>query len=152
MEKKRVLLIDDEETLTRTLRAYLEGSGPYEVRTAKSGAEGLAIARAFHPDLIFLDIIMPDVDGGEVGAQIRADAELKSTPIVFLTAVVSRNEVNGRNGRPIGGQIFMAKPVSAKEVLECVERYVGGGPAEDAMTRSQLKEPGDGHPKANLSR
>jgi CheY-like chemotaxis protein len=152
MEKKRILLIDDEEALTRTLRTYLEGSGPYDVRTAKSGTEGLAIARAFHPHLIFLDIIMPDVDGGEVGAQIREDAELKSTPIVFLTAVVSRNEVNGRNGRAIGGQIFMAKPVSAKEVLECVERYVGAHPAGDAMTRSQHKESGHVDPQADLGR
>ena len=127
MDKKRILLIDDEAAFTRVLQSYLERTGRYEVRTENRGAEALTAARAFRPDLILLDIIMPDLDGAQVADALKADAELQHVPIVFLTAVASRDEVRAHGG-VIGGQQFMAKPVSAREVLTCIELQLGGLP------------------------
>ncbi len=119
MAKKRILLIDDEPSFTRMLRLNLEKAGGYEVREENRGSQGLATAREFKPDLILLDVIMPDADGGEVAAQIKADRNLKDTPIVFLTAVVSKKEEGLIGGRP-----FLAKPVGVKEVIDCIERHL----------------------------
>lgn len=124
MEKKRILLIDDETTFTRTLKSYLEKMGHYEVREEHNGADGLTAAVTFQPQLIFLDIIMPDVDGGHVAERLKADPRTAHMPIVFLTAVVSREETREHAGL-IGGQAFIAKPISMKEILECIERYLG---------------------------
>ena len=86
--------------------------------------DGLTAAKDFLPDMIFLDVIMPDVDGGEVAAQIRAEAKLKDTPIVFLTAGVSKEATRTR-GDVIGGRTFLAKPVTVEEVIRCIEKQLG---------------------------
>ena len=123
MEKKRILLVDDEASITRTLQLYLEATGDYEVRTENHGREAVRVARAFRPDLVMLDLIMPDVDGSEVAEGFQDDPELKATPIVFLTALVSRREV-GAEGRDIGGHPFLAKPVDPEKVVECIEKLL----------------------------
>jgi len=120
--KKRILLIDDEPAFTRLMKLNLETNGPYEVRIENDGSHAVATARAYAPDLIFLDVIMPDVDGGQVASELRGDPKLKHTPIVFLTAVVSKNEVVQR-GDVIGGQTFLAKPVSVADMLKTIERF-----------------------------
>lgn len=120
-EKKRILLVDDEAIVTRTLKLYLESTGKYEVRAENDGAAALKTARAFRPHLILLDIVMPEVDGPEVASRIREDPVLKQTPIVFLTALVRRQEV-GPGGRDIGGFPFIAKPLDPDEVVACIER------------------------------
>ncbi len=119
MTKKRILLLDDEASFTRMLRLNLERTGRYEVREENRGAQGLAAATQFKPDLILLDVIMPDADGGDVAARIKADKNLKDTPIVFLTAVVTKKEEGVIGGRP-----FLAKPVSLQEVIDCIEKYL----------------------------
>ena len=124
MVKTRVLLIDDEPKFTQMLKLSLEHRGAYEVRTESNGAFALKVARDFNPDIIFLDVIMPDVDGGEVASRIRADRDLKNTPIVFLTAGVSKESTRAR-GDIIGGQRYLAKPVSVKDVIDCIESIVG---------------------------
>ena len=124
MAKIRILLVDDEQKFSHMLKLNLERRGGYEVRTESNGAYALTTARDFRPDLIFLDVIMPDVDGGDVAARIRADRELKDTPIVFLTAGVSK-ETTKKRGEIIGGQRYLAKPVSIAEVIECIERQLG---------------------------
>jgi two-component system, OmpR family, response regulator len=121
MDKKRILLVDDEPSFTRLMKLNLEMNGPYEVQIENDPARVLTTARSFRPDLIFLDVIMPDMDGGEVAATLRADAALKHVPIVFLTAVVSKNEVFDR-GDVIGGQTFLAKPVTFEDVKQTIER------------------------------
>jgi len=120
--KKRILLIDDEPAVTRLMKLNLETNGAYEVQVENDGRKAVAAARAWHPDLIFLDVIMPDIDGGQVAAELRAEPRLKNTPIVFLTAVVSKNEVVER-GDVIGGQTFLAKPVSVADVVSTIEKF-----------------------------
>ena len=123
MPHKRILLIDDEVTFTRVLKAYLQEAGPYDVTVANSGLDGLAAAKASTPDMILLDIIMPDMDGSEVAAQLKEDPKLEAVPVIFLTAVVSREEAKTRSG-VIGGQFFIAKPVAARDILSHIERYL----------------------------
>ena len=126
MTKKHILLIDDEESFTHLLRVNLEATGRYEVRVENRGAWGLVAAREFRPDLILLDIVMPDLDGSQLAGQIQEDAHLKGTPIVYLTAIVSRGETHTHGGM-IGENAFLAKPVSTNEVIACIEKYVGAG-------------------------
>lgn len=130
MPKIRILLVDDEPKFTHMLKLNLERRGDYEVRTESNGAYALTAARDFRPDLILLDVIMPDVDGGEVAARIKADKQLKDTLIVFLTAGVSKETTKAR-GDIIGGQRYLAKPVSIAEVLDCIERLLGVNKSAD---------------------
>jgi CheY-like chemotaxis protein len=128
MEKKRILIIDDEPTFTRMVRLNLEKTGKYEVREENRGRRGAAAAREFKPHLIFLDVIMPDADGGEVAAHIQADNRLKNVPIVFLTATVSKREV-GDTGGTRGGLFFLAKPVTLEQLEACIAKHLPDLPA-----------------------
>jgi CheY-like chemotaxis protein len=123
MEKIRVLLVDDEPSFTRMLKLNLERTGSFKVHTESNGAFALTATKDFLPDLIFLDVIMPDVDGGEVAAQIQADPKFKDTPIVFLTAGVSKETTRAKP--VIGGRTFLAKPVTVEEVIRCIEKLLG---------------------------
>ncbi len=122
MTKARILLVDDEVSVSRTLKMYLEEYGGFEVRVENAGSRALATARDFRPDLIFLDIVMPDADGGAVAAEIKADPVLKDTPIVFLTALVTPQETGGGQD-VIGGHPFLAKPVDPDVVVAYIEKY-----------------------------
>ena len=124
-QQRRILIIDDEVTFARLLQLNLEQLGGYAVRVENQGAQALAAARDFHPDMIFCDIIMPDIGGGAVADQIRADAALAQTPIVFLTAVVSKQEASERGGL-IGGHPCLAKPATIEDVVRCIEQQFNG--------------------------
>ena len=127
MPLKRLLLVDDEEPFTRLLKLNLEESGEYTVRVENAGAQAIAAAREFEPDLILLDVIMPDADGGEVAAQLKSHPKLKNVPIVFLTAAVSKQELSGPSG-VIGGRVFVAKPVNKQDLLRVIERELAAAP------------------------
>ncbi|MEK6769163.1 MAG: response regulator [Gemmatimonadota bacterium] len=130
MAKKRILVVDDEAIVTRTLKLYLEATGSYEVQTENQGSRAVVTARAFKPDLVMLDLIMPDTDGATVAGDLKADAALKNTPIIFLTALVSKKEV-GDKGKNIGGHPFLAKPVDPEKVIEAIERLTAkAGPKQ----------------------
>ena len=120
MQKKRILIVDDEPSFTRLLGLNLEHTGRYEVREEARGKEVMRAVEAFQPDLILLDVIMPDLDGAQVGAQLRDHAMFKDIPVVFVTAIVSREEV-GTKGHMIGDNLFLAKPVKIQEVVQCIE-------------------------------
>jgi CheY-like chemotaxis protein len=123
MSLKRLLLVDDEEPFTRLVKLNLEQTGRYTVRIENDGAKALATAREFAPDLILLDVIMPDADGGEIAALIKADAALKAVPIIFLTAAVSQKELDGPSGM-IGGRMFIAKPVNKRSLIELIDQQL----------------------------
>ena len=123
MEKQRILLIDDDQRFTRILKLNLESRGYYEVRDENQATHALAAAKEFRPDLILLDVMMPNVDGGEIAAQLKSDFRLKKIPVVFLTAAASKQEVQSLNGS-IGGHSFLAKPATMGEVLECLRKHL----------------------------
>jgi DNA-binding response OmpR family regulator len=122
MDKRRILVVDDEAGVTRMLKLFLEATQAYEVRTENHGSRAVAAVREFRPHLVLLDVVMPDMDGATVAAEIGADAKLKDTPIVFLTALVTREEAGG-SGRNIGGRPFVAKPVDPDRIVELIEKH-----------------------------
>lgn len=121
---KRILIVDDEPGLTRMLKLSLEQRGEYEVREVNIPSRARNEARLFKPDLILMDVMMPELDGGTLAAQLQQDQEIKGVPIVFLTAAVKRSEVLSHDG-VIGGLPFLAKPVEFRELNDCLRRYIG---------------------------
>ncbi len=123
MKKIRILVIDDEPNVTRGVRLNLEALGGYEVRPENDARAALQAAREFRPDLILLDIMMPEMDGGAVAAQLQEDPLVRDTPVVFLTALVSNEETKKREAH-IGGMNYLAKPVDLAELTRVIEGHL----------------------------
>ena len=128
MPKKRIMIVDDEVNLTQMIKLNLEAAGDYEGEGENEGACAIETAKRFMPDLIFLDLIMPDIEGSDVARHLKAERELKDIPIVFFTATITSEEVKKTDGM-VGGQTFLAKPVSLKQLIECIERNTARGRA-----------------------
>jgi CheY-like chemotaxis protein len=124
IQKKRILVVDDEPSFTRLLKLNLEQTGLYEVHVENAAGQARTAARLFKPDLILLDVMMPDMDGGELAEQLRQAPALGHVPIVFLTAAVKKEEVQSRRGQ-IGGFPFIAKPVDLNELLDSLKQHLG---------------------------
>lgn len=122
MNQKRVLLVDDEKGFTHLLKLTLEKTGRYIVKEENDGTQAWLTARSFKPDIVFLDIVMPKVDGGDVAQKITDDPTLKNVKIFFMTAIVSEKESSGE--KTIGGFPFLAKPVSFDAVVKAIESAV----------------------------
>jgi CheY-like chemotaxis protein len=94
--KKTILIIDDEEDFCHFVKLNLEQTGNFEVLTANNGQDGINLANRYLPDLILLDIIMPNMTGTQVAESIRNNKATKDIPIIFVTAIVKRGEVGAR--------------------------------------------------------
>jgi CheY-like chemotaxis protein len=117
---RRVLIVDDEPNSTHLVKVLLERAGSYLVLEENDGARAHQTARDFRPDVILLDVLMPQTDGAEVAAQIEADSELRSTPIIFLTALLTEPEIKA--GVRIEGHRSLAKPINIPELIEQIEQ------------------------------
>jgi CheY-like chemotaxis protein len=124
MATRKILLVDDEVSFIRLLKLNLEQTGKFEVRTENKGSLAVQTAKAFKPDLILLDIIMPDMDGSEVASRLKNDPATRDIPILFLTALVKDQEVASKSGT-IGGFIFLAKPITTEELITNIDRTLG---------------------------
>jgi len=124
MNKKRILVIDDEPSITRLLKLNLEQTNHYEVREENDSTRALDTAREFKPDLVISDVMMPEVGGGEVAAQLREDPTLRRVPVIFLTAAVRKEELGGPEA-VIAGRLYIAKPLDVKSLLAAIERILG---------------------------
>jgi CheY-like chemotaxis protein len=122
-DKYRILVVDDEATITRLIRLSLEQTGEFEVREESRAAHAVVAALEFHPDLILLDVLMPAVDGGYLASQFQDMQKFRDIPIVFLTAAVTRQEVSSHGGY-IGGLPFLAKPVDVPELISCLHKHL----------------------------
>ena len=123
-QQSRVLIVDDERVTTRLLQMTLEQTGKYEVRTENDPKLVVEAALAFRPDLIVLDVIMPEMDGGDVAAALKAHPSLSRVPVVFLTATVRKSEVDSHGG-VMGGYAFLAKPASAETIVQFIDKHLG---------------------------
>ena len=121
MEKKKVLIIDDEKGFTDLVKDVLEGTGRFQVQTENASNRGIYAVRMFKPDLILLDVLMPGMDGAEVAEQIRMDKTGKNIPIVFVSALF-----NHRQERMLGSEILLSKPIHLSELITCVEKNLSG--------------------------
>lgn len=122
-DKKRILVVDDQAQNTQLLKLYLEQTNDYVVKEENDPRAAQSAAEEFEPDLILLDVMMPDVDGGDLAARFKASPKLKTVPIVFLTAAVTKEEVKAGGGL-IGGFPFLAKPIVLTEVLTCLQQHL----------------------------
>ena len=121
-ERARILIVDNDRDGTHLVKILLERTGRYLVLEENDATKAHQSARNFRPDVILLDIVMPETDGGEVAAQIQADPDLQRTPIIFLTALVTKAEA--KTGLRIQGHPFLAKPISIPELVEGIERVL----------------------------
>ena len=113
-------MIDDNRNFTHRGKLALERTGRYCVWEENEAARAHLTAQRVKPDLILLDIVMPETDGGEVAARIESDPTLHRTPVVFLTALVTKAEA--RSGLQIQGHPFLAKPINIPELVAGIER------------------------------
>ena len=119
-EKASILIIDNSRDFTHAAKVALEKTGRYVVGEENESNKAHETALSFKPDLILLDIAMPETDGGEVAAWIQSDSALHRTPIVFLTALVTIAEA--RSGLRIQGHPFLAKPIRLAELIKGIEQ------------------------------
>lgn len=108
-----ILAIDDDELVSRTVQRALKLYG-YHVMVARSGAEGLQLARRHRPDMFILDVIMPGADGYQIARQIRGDPLLQDLPILFLTAKIK--DEDKIEGFRAGADDYMTKPFNMEEL------------------------------------
>jgi DNA-binding response OmpR family regulator len=121
-ETKRVVCIEDEPEMIDLVRLILGRKG-YEVIGANGGIEGLDAVRREHPDIILLDLMMPDMDGWEVYQQIKADPDLKQIPVVVVTAKAqSIDKVLGLHIAKVDD--YITKPFGPQELLESIEKIL----------------------------
>lgn len=112
--KKIVLVVDDAPENIQVLSAILKPS--YKVKAATSGERALKIARSDKPpDLILLDIMMPEMDGYEVCRQLKADDHTKAIPVIFITGM--SDDAEQQKGLALGAEAYLTKPVDPDEVL-----------------------------------
>ena len=120
-EQKRILLVDDHQAVFRLLEAIVRIKG-YELIYAESGQQGIVMARKELPDLILLDVMMPDIDGFKVCQYLKENPETKDIPVMFLTARGAEGELE--TGRKAGADGFMTKPFQTIEVFKQIEKLL----------------------------
>ena len=114
-EERRILIVDDDRESTHLLKSLLEKIG-YLVLEENDAAKAHQSVHNFGPDLILLDIMMPQIDGVELASEIDADPQLQKTPIIFLTALG-----DPRAGLRIQGHPVLAKPINVPELIKRLE-------------------------------
>jgi CheY-like chemotaxis protein len=115
----RVLVVDDNSEFTHRVCELPQNTQHYVVCEENDPRRALETARSFHPDLILLDLIMPQADGTEVAARITSDWMLHSVPIVFVTALITQEEA--QDGRRIKGHRVVPKPAHTLDLIKVVE-------------------------------
>ena len=122
--RKKILIVDDQKDLAEIVKMGLERCGKYTAAVVTKGSNVVSAALILKPDLIILDVMMPDMDGGEVAACIRSEESLKNIPIIYLTGAVTHNEAHSV-GDSRGEYILLAKPVSIEELIKRIEESLG---------------------------
>ena len=121
MNKKKILIIDDEPQVAEMLAVRLQANH-YQVLTALNGKEGLEKLQREKPDLILLDIKMPDWDGRELLAKIKGTAETSAIPVIMLTAVTdTRSILHSQEKRAAD---YIMKPFNPEELLRQIRKYI----------------------------
>jgi len=127
MERRaKILLVDDDPDFVEATKVVLE-SRPYEIITALGGEEGLKKAREEKPDLILLDVIMPDIDGFQVCQQLKKDLQLSQIPVIMITSFSEKyreTSIGVSQGLSLEAEDFVDKPVAPAELLIRVEKWL----------------------------
>ena len=118
--KRCVLVVDDSATIRRSAETMLANEG-FRVITAENGFEALSKITRHHPDLIFVDIMMPRLDGYQTTAIIKNNSEFKDTPVVMLTS--KDGLFDKARGRVVGSDLYLTKPFTREELLTAVKQH-----------------------------
>src|SRR3972149_402529 len=121
MEKKKILIADDNENIRDALTYLLEDEG-YALSMAKDGSDALKKVREFHPDILFLDIMMPEMNGYEVCRVIKNDPKLKNIYVIMLTA--KGQVAEQERGKEVGADEYIVKPFSPMEILSKIKNIL----------------------------
>ena len=121
---RRILIADDEPDIVTSLEFLMRG-GDYEVRVALNGEEALRLAESFRPDVVLLDVMMPQRSGFEVCQKIRENPALRDVKIVMLTA--KGRDVEKDRGLNLGANAYVTKPFSTKELMNTVRCLLSAG-------------------------
>ena len=116
----RILVVDDSSTIRRSAESMLKSEG-YDVVTAENGFEALSMVARHNPDLIFVDIMMPRLDGYQTCAIIKNNAQYRSTPVVMLTS--KDGLFDQARGRVVGSDLYLTKPFTKEELLAAVAQH-----------------------------
>ena len=121
MSKKKILIVEDEESLLK-LESILLTSRGYEVKGVADGQAALDILPSMKPDLVLLDIMLPEIDGFEVCRQIKGSEATKHIPVIMLTAKKSREDM--ARGEQVGADWYITKPFKSAMVIETIQRFL----------------------------
>ncbi len=116
----RILVVDDSATIRRSAESMLTSAG-YEVVTAENGFEALSKVAQHNPDLIFVDIMMPRLDGYQTCAIIKNNSQYRSTPVIMLTS--KDGLFDQARGRVVGSDLYLTKPFTKEELLAAVQQH-----------------------------
>ncbi len=116
----RILVVDDSATIRRSAESMLTTAG-YDVVTAENGFEALSKVARHNPDLIFVDIMMPRLDGYQTCAIIKNNSQYRSTPVVMLTS--KDGLFDQARGRVVGSDLYLTKPFTKEELLAAVQQH-----------------------------
>ena len=135
--QKKILVIDDEADITSLVAFTLRGKG-HAVETLNDPNQSIGLARSFLPDLVILDVMMPDLNGIQICRMLRADPRLKAVPVIFLTA--KAEEADRLQGFEVGADDYVCKPFSPKELAMRVSSILrrAGEPEPVAAKRIQI--------------
>jgi len=135
----RILIVDDDVELAKSLATMLEAAGACETRTVHCAADAVAAAVEHAPDIVFLDIELPDMSGYDVAKLLNQHAHLQATRLIALTDNI---EHPGReNARAAGFERYLVKPVTAIELQKVLRRSVSIGAGLSVVTRKGIREP-----------
>jgi CheY-like chemotaxis protein len=123
MATKKILLVDDSKTALMMERAIVENGTRYQCVTAMNGVEALVMAREEKPDLILMDVVMPQLNGFETCKRMREHADTREIPIILVTT--RREESYTEAGFASGCDDYITKPINSLELLELLRSYLG---------------------------
>ncbi|MFH1594136.1 MAG: response regulator [Candidatus Omnitrophota bacterium] len=123
MAKTRVMVVDDEEHFLIIIKVNLQNTGRFEVMTLRRATDLVSKAQAFKPDIIFLDILMPHIDGFEACKMLKADPSTKDIPIIALTALDTDKDKNAM--LKLGASSFLTKPIEKDELIAKIDNVLG---------------------------
>ncbi|MBK8477364.1 MAG: response regulator transcription factor [Opitutaceae bacterium] len=134
---KRILIVDDEPDVTELVGYQLRAKG-FAVEALNDPTQSIAKIRAYQPDLVILDVMMPDIGGIQICRMLRADPKTKAIPVIFLTA--KAEEADRVLGLEVGGDDYICKPFSLKELILRVQGLLRrhSGPGDDQPKRLEI--------------
>ena len=114
--KRKVLVVDDDPDLVELIVSVLEGDGRFETKVANNGFEAGMMVKEYHPDLIVLDVMLPDINGKEVCIRVRGDGTLENVKIICISGMVERDKISEL--KEAGANDFLQKPFETDVLID----------------------------------